>query len=653
MGVYNLNYGGNDLGCTYTKENSTFKVWSPDAESVRVQLYKTGSDFEPGAQKLESYELVFDKITGVWSIVVFGDLKNLYYTYLVTVNGKTEETQDVYSVAVGVNGKRSMVCDLESTNPEGWSKDRHVFVPTPNDALIWEVHVGDFSGSETSGVRPEYRGKYLAFTQRGTKLNGTEDVSTCIDYLLKLGVNYVHLNPVYDFDSVDEAHPESKQYNWGYDPANYNVPEGSYSTDPFHGEVRIREFKEMVMALHRAGIGVIMDVVYNHTSSRDSCFNKTAPDYYYRKYGERFLDSSGCGNVIASEKEMVRNYIIQSIMYWAKEYHIDGFRFDLMGCIDTTTMNMIRLSLDEIDSRILMYGEPWTANMADNGIAFEQATVKENAGKVSTRIAMFNDTFRNALKGNTDDASVGYIQGSSHNIYYVISGILACSSNTFSKWAKKPCQCVTYNSAHDNLTLWDKLLKSQNICDFDTTDKNILAMNKLSAALIYTSQGIPFILAGEEMARTKHGDHNSYKSPLSINAIDWTRAKKYENLVNYYKGLISIRKAFTPFREPTTATVNNTYFVTNGKAVAYTVPNITPDEWSMMAILFNNTTEETEITLKSHTTLPKSWVVISDGDTSGLREIRRIDGNEIKIPPRTALILVDDKSFDKLKTKFL
>ena len=646
-----MNYGGNDLGCTYSKESTTFKVWSPEADDVRVQLYRTGSDEEPNAQMLESYGLKFDKTTGVWSIVVFGDLKNLYYTYLVTVHGKTQETQDVYSVATGVNGKRSMVCDLKSTNPEGWEKDRHVFVSAPNDALIWEVHVGDFSGSETSGVRPEYRGKYLAFTERGTKLNGTEDIPTCVDYLLKLGVNYVHLNPVYDFDSVDEAHPEKKEYNWGYDPANYNVPEGSYSTDPFHGEVRIREFKEMVMALHRAGIGVIMDVVYNHTSKRDSCFNKTAPDYYYRKYGDRFLDSSGCGNVIASEKAMVRNYIVQSVLYWAKEYHIDGFRFDLMGCIDTITMNMIRMSLDEIDSRILMYGEPWTANMADNGIAFEQATVKENAEKISTRIALFNDTFRNALKGNTDDASVGYIQGSSHNVYYIISGILACSSSTFAKWARKPCQCVTYNSAHDNLTLWDKLLKSQNITDYDTDDEDILAMNKLSAALVYTSQGIPFILAGEEMARTKRGDHNSYKSPLTVNALDWSRAKKYENLVNYYQGLISIRKAFSPFREPTTSTVSNTYFVTNGKAVAYTVPNITEHEWSMMAILFNNTTEESTITLKSHTTLPKEWVVIGDRQKAGLEEIRRLNGNEITIPPRTALILVDDTSFDKLAIK--
>lgn len=647
-----MNYGGHDLGCTYSKEKTVFKVWSPEAEEIKVQLYKTGSDEEPGAQKLESYNLEFDKLTGVWSVVVFGDLKNLYYTYLVNVRGNINETQDVYSVALGVNGKRSMVCDLDSTNPDGWENDKHVFVASPTDAIIWEVHVGDFSGSKSSGVSEKHRGKYLAFTERGTKLNSTEDMPTCVDYLLKLGVNYVHLNPVYDFDSVDEAHPEKGQYNWGYDPANYNVPEGSYSTDPFHGEVRIKEFKQMVMALHNAGIGVIMDVVYNHTSSRDSCFQKTVPDYYYRKYCDRFLDSSGCGNVIASEKDMVRSYIIQSVLYWATEYHIDGFRFDLMGCLDVTTMNELRLALDNIDSRILMYGEPWTANLADNGLPFEQATVKENAHKLSVRVAMFNDKFRNALKGNTDDVSTGYIQGGS-NIYEIISGILACSSGTFSQWAKKPSQCVTYNSAHDNLTLWDKLLKSQNMSDFDTQDDRILSMNKLSASLVYTSQGIPFILAGEEMARTKHGDHNSYKSPLSVNAIDWNRTKTYSNLVEYYKGLIAIRKKYSPFREPTSLTVNNTYFVTNGKAIAYTVPNIQKGEWSMMAIAINNSNEPSTVTLKSHTTLPNHWVVIADKDKAGLKELRRIQGNEIQIPPMSTLIMVDDVSYDRLKINLM
>ncbi len=644
-----MNYNNNDLGCTYYFDRTVFKVWSPDATEVRVQLFKTGSDNEPDAQKLESYGLKLDSQTGVWSVTVFGDLKNLYYTYLVTVNGVTRETQDVYSKAVGVNGRRSMVCDMESTNPVGWDGDKHIYVRNSTDAIIWEVHVGDFSGSPSSGVSEKNRGKYLAFTERGTTLNGEGRIKTCVDYLLDLGVTHVHLNPVYDFDSVDESRPESGQYNWGYDPSNYNVPEGSYSSNPFDGNVRINEFKQMVQALHSVGIGVVMDVVFNHTSSTDSCFNRTVPDYYYRKYGDRLLNSSGCGNVLASEKEMVRSYIVNSVVYWANEYHIDGFRFDLMGCIDTTTMNLVRLALDEIDPRILVYGEPWSANLGDNGIAFEDASVKENAHKLSSRIAMFNDSFRNALKGNNDDASIGYIQGNNHNIYYVISGILACSSNTFLKWAKKPTQCVTYNSAHDNLTLWDKLMKSSNRDDYDTTDEHIIAMNKLSAALVFTSQGIPFILGGEEMARTKYGNHNSYNSPLSVNAIDWNRARKYKELVDYYKGLIAIRKSFSPLREPTTVTVSNTYFETNGRAIAYTVPNITHGEWDMMAILFNNGHEPAKITLKSHTTLPHSWVVITDYESSGVEERKRIDGNDINIPPMSVLILIDDKSFDSVK----
>ena len=643
-----MNYTKNDLGCTYYPDRTVFKVWSPDASDIRVQLYKTGSDEENGAQKLESYGLKSDGSTGVWSVTVFGDLKNLYYTYLVTVGGNTKETQDVYSKALGVNGRRSMVCDLNSTNPEGWDADKHILVKNSTDAVIWEVHVGDFSGSPSSGVTPEHRGKYLAFTEEGTTVNGEGKYPTCLDYIKSLGITHVHLNPVYDFDSVDEAHPEKEQYNWGYDPANYNVPEGSYSTNPFDGNVRIKEFKQMVKALHDAGIGVIMDVVYNHTSSIDSCFNRTVPDYYYRKYDGRFLNSSGCGNVLASEKEMVRSYIIDSVTYWANEYHIDGFRFDLMGCIDTTTMNMIRLALDEIDSRLLIYGEPWTADLGENGIAFEDASVKENAHKLSGRIAMFNDSFRNALKGNNDDSSIGYIQGNSHNIYYVISGILACSSSTFLKWAQRPTQCVTYNSAHDNLTLWDKLLKSSGREDYDTTEERILAMNKLSAALVFTSQGIPFILAGEEMARTKHGNHNSYNAPLSVNAIDWTRTRTYRNLVNYYKGLIQIRKRYSSFREPSTISVSNTYFETNGRAIAYTIPNITHSEWDMMAICFNNGDEPATITLKSLTTLPHSWVCVANYDEAGFEEIKRIDGNDIVIPPMTTLILVDDASFDRL-----
>lgn len=648
-------YNGDDLGATYTPGATTWKVWSPAATKVQVKLYKTGSDREMGAAVIGTYDLTKGS-NYVWSLTKQGDFKNVYYTYLVTAKNAygsvvTNETQDIYSKAVGVNGNRSMVVDLDSTDPEGWENDKHVCHDTKTRANVWELHIQDFSADPDSGVSEKNRGTYLAFTEGGTTYKNEGNFATCMDYLVENNINTVQLMPFADFDGTDEVYGNSvEDRNWGYNPKNYNVPDGSYSSNAYDGNVRINEVKQMIQALHDRGISVVMDVVYNHTAgSEGSCFTKTVPGYYYRMQSALAgVNGSGQGNELASDKAMCRNFIVQSLRYWADEYHIDGFRFDLMGCIDTTTMNMVRLALDEIDHRILIYGEPWTADLGENGIPFEDACVKENAQKLSSRIAMFNDAFRNALKGNNDDSSIGYIQGNNHNIYYVISGILACSSTTFLKWAQRPTQCVTYDSAHDNLTLWDKLLKSCGRNDYDTTEERILAMNKLSAALIYTSQGIPFILAGEEMARTKRGDHNSYKSPLSINAIDWTRARTYRNLVNYYKGLIEIRKNFSPFREPSTIAVSNTYFETNGRAIAYTVPNITHAEWDMMAILFNNGDEPATITLKSHTTLPHSWVCVANYDRAGFEEIKRIDGNDIKIPPMTALILVDDKSYDRV-----
>lgn len=350
-------YSGRDLGANYSKASTTFKVWAPSASRVTLKMYKTGSDDETGAGVIGTKDMSKDSSTGVWSVTVSGDLNGVYYTYLVTVDGKTNETQDVYSTATGVNGNRSMVVDLDSTDPQGWSEDKHVLYDEQTDANIWEVQIRDFSISDTSGVSDAYQGKFLAFTQGGTKVNGSGDVSTCVDYLVKQGVKYVHLNPVYDYGSVDETKLDKPQYNWGYDPVNYNVPDGSYSTDPYNGEVRIKEFKQMVQALHDRGIGVIMDVVYNHTYSTSSCFEKTVPGYYYRMSGSTFLNGSGCGNVTASDKTMFRKYMIDSVMYWAQEYHIDGFRFDLMGCHDVTTMNQIRSNLDKLDKRILMYGE--------------------------------------------------------------------------------------------------------------------------------------------------------------------------------------------------------------------------------------------------------------------------------------------------------
>lgn len=647
-------YSGNDLGATYSKGSTTFKVWSPTASAVKLNLYSTGSDSEEGASNIKTVSMTKNSSNNVWSVTVQGDLLNKYYTYSVTNNGTTKETQDVYSVATGVNGNRSMIVDLDSTDPENWENDEHMLVNNQTDAVIWEVHVRDFSISDTSGVKDEYQGKYLAFTQDGTKINGSESLSTCVDYLVDQGVNYVHLNPVYDYGSVDETKLNTAQYNWGYDPVNYNVPEGSYSTNPYDGNVRITEFKQMVQALHNRGIGVVMDVVYNHTySTEGSCFEKTVPGYYFRmSSASKYYNGSGCGNVTASDKAMFRKYMIDSVNYWANEYHIDGFRFDLMGCHDITTMNQIRASLDEIDSRILMYGEPWMADWNSNGISSGEACIMDNASKVNSRIAMFSDKIRNALKGGTDDATQGYIQGSTTVNNDIKAGMMGGSSTTFGKWAQAPSQCITYNSAHDNLSLWDKILKSNGSSDYNSTNSTFLAQNKLSAAIVLTSQGIPFYMAGEEFARTKQGDHNSYSSSDRINAIDWTRVKTYNNLVQYYKGLMAIRSVYSPFRAADTSAINTTYFVESGSAIGYTIQNTTSNaskEWGTVAVLVNNARYSQTITLKTNgSAMPSNWIVVANGDKAGLEKLGTMSGSSISVPARSAMVLVDASTFDRL-----
>ena len=638
-------YDGNDLGFTYTPECTTFKVWAPSAEQVLLKLYTTGSYYEEGAQVLGIKQMLYDASTGVWSATVDGDLNKIYYTYVIKTAKGTQETQDVYSKAVGVNSKRSEVVDLAQTNPEGWENDRHILVDKPNDAIVWEIHVRDFSSSDTSGVSKEHRGKFLAFTERGTVIPFT-NFPTCVDYLKQLGITHIQINPAFDFGSVNEI--TGVDYNWGYDPVNYNVPEGSYATDPYHGEVRIREFKEMVKSLHKDGIGVIMDVVYNHVySAVDSPFEKTVPGYYFRMQDGKFLNSSGCGNVTASDKTMFRKFMIDSLRYWTEEYHIDGFRFDLMACHDIETMNLIREELDKIDTRLLIYGEPWTANDGENGISGEDCSNKSNAKKLSTRIGMFNDDMRHGIKGGSDDDSKGFIQGSTHSAYNVIAGMMGASSVTFGNWANEPSQCITYASAHDNLSLWDKILKSNWCTDYDTTDKLYVTQNKLAAVLILASLGIPFWMAGEEFARTKYGDHNSYKSSDSINSINWTRTIRYKELVDYYRGLIKIRKSFSPLRDNTTKAVNDGYIVYNGQSISLTMKNDTEGEWKMISVIINNSEQPCTPQIKSQYELPKGWYVVANGEEASDEAICKFDP-EKPMPPRTALIIVDAESYDAI-----
>lgn len=639
-------YSGNDLGASYSKKATTFKVWSPNAASVRVNIFEHGSDNEGDAGSIMSRSMSLDKTTGVWSVTINGDLLNKYYTYSVTHGKTTKETADVYAKACGVNGQRSMVVDLSTTNPDGWENDKHVLVQNQTDASVWEISVADFSSSESSGVSEANRGKYLAFTEEGTTVNGVQGASsTCVDYLKKLGVKYVQIMPFYDFGSVDESKNIMDQYNWGYDPVNYNCPEGSYSTNPKKGEVRIKECKQMIQALHNAGIGVIMDVVYNHTYTSDSWLQRTVPNYYYRMNNDgTFSNGSGCSNDTASEHLMFRKYMIDSVTYWASEYHIDGFRFDLMGLHDVTTMNSIRTALDNLyadgsGSQILMYGEAW--DMATNCDEGTVLASQKNLKQLSDRIGAFDDTIRDAIKGSTGGTDGAFVQDGSRraNLKTGIAG----QSDTTTGWANVPSQCVTYASCHDNLCLYDKLVGSVYGADgkYRKRYEDLVAMNKLSAAIVITSQGIPFSLGGEEFCRSKDGDENSYASSRKENMLDWENVDLYSDVIEYYRGLYKIRDAFAAFSDSTAATANSlTYLSDVPKGVmGYTINNTESGKWSQMCVIFNGSDSAQNVTAKG------DWVVLADNKTAGLRNIKNVT-NSVKVEAHSAVIMVDTKSYD-------
>ena len=617
------------LGSVYSKTSTTWKTWSPDASSVKLKLYTTGSDNEAGASAIGTYDMKKDSSTGVWSLNLSGDYKNKYYTYLVTVNGTTKETQDVYSQAVGVNGNRTMVVDLDSTDPSGWSDDKHVLFNSASEAAVWEVHVRDFSVSKNSGVSEDNKGKYLAFAEGGTTLNSdtsSSAVSTGIDYLVEQGINCVQLMPVYDYGSVKEdVASSSSNRNWGYDPVNYNAPEGSYSTNPYDGNTRITEFKQMIQALHDRGISVVMDVVYNHTFSTDSCFNRTVPGYYYRMHSSSaYSNGSGCGNETASDKLMYRKYMIESVKYWAEEYHIDGFRFDLMGIHDITTMNDIRSALDGLYSdgsgkKILMYGEPWT-------------------GSLNPRVGMFCDSYRDAIKGSTDGSDKGFVQGNTDKSGTVANGV---TGKGFS--AQAPSQTIAYADAHDNLILWDKIVKSNGSSSWNSTSSSLRGQVKKVMGLLLTSQGIPFMTAGSEFCRTKQGDTNSYKSSDAINEIDWSRVKTYSDVAAYYKGLLEIRENYSPMKSSTFNTPS--FQSTHGDVVAYTYSNNKSNEWGKVCVLVNaSSTNDWPITLDG-----SGWTVVADGTTAGLKSLGTVSGNTYTVPANSACVLVQSSTFNNLK----
>ena len=634
----------NDFGATYSASSTTWKTWSPAASSVKLKVYNTGSDNEAGAGVVGEYTMTKDNTTGIWSTTQNGDFKNKYYTYLVTVNGTTNETQDVYSKAVGVQGERSMVVDLDSTDPAGWDTDHHVVHDNASEAVVWEVHVRDFSIADNSGVSSENKGKYLAFTEGGTTLNGQAGaMSTCMDYLVEKGVNTVQLQPVYDFGSVNETvASSSSNRNWGYDPVNYNVPEGSYSSNPYDGNVRITEFKQMIQALHDRGISVIMDVVYNHTyTSEGSCFSKTVPGYYYRMTSSTaYSNGSGCGNETASDKAMFRKYMIDSVAYWADEYHIDGFRFDLMALHDVTTMNNIRSKLDsQTDgSKIIMYGEPW----AGGSSLCPTPCTQSRATSLDSRVGMFNDTYRDAIKGSTDGADGNFIQGSETDTYKIVSGV---KGKSFA--AKAPSQTVAYADAHDNLILWDKLVKSNGSTNYTGTDANVRKQVIGVMALLTTSKGIPFMTAGSEMGRTKKGDTNSYNSSDDINKIDWSRANTMSELPAWYKMLVALRSNVTVIKNNSfTSDSNLTWPSSSGHVVAYTYNNSSNSgEWSKVCVLYNNDTQPYTISGLG----ASSWKVVGNSVSStsisatgaNIAGIADLNSTSVIVPAKGTVVLIN------------
>lgn len=644
------NYDGK-LGVIYSKKSSEFKLWAPLAEQVELVLY--GKDYNA----LESNKTIIKmnkENRGVWRARINEDLSGEYYNYLVRNNGKTYESVDPYAKAVSINGEKSMVIDMESTNPKGWSNDKKPILNDVTDSIIYEAHIRDLTKDEASGVITELRGKYIGAVLENSKIKGTS-ITTGLDHLKELGITHIHLLPVFDYESIDERYDSQDNYNWGYDPQNYNVPEGSYSTNPYEGAVRISEFKEMVYRFHQAGIRVVMDMVYNHTYNLESPLNLTVPGYYYRKdkYG-CYSNGSGCGNETASERYMFRKYMIDSVLYWAKEYHIDGFRFDLMGLHDLETMRIIRNELNKVDKSIIMYGEGWTCY--DTPLNINESAVKNNICKFDDlQIAAFSDDARDSIKGSVFlKESLGFVNGGDNyeeSIKYTICAStkhdeIDLSKVVYSKsfWANEPYQTITYDSAHDNNTLFDKLRMS---CK-DENEEELLKMNKLAAAIVLTSQGISFLHEGEEFARVKEnlqGEiiENSYNSSDYTNELKWLRKQRYIDLFNYYKGLIKLRKEYKAFRMNSNKEIqNNISFMAKGNEfkdnhiVGYII-NIEDynDSYSKIAVIFNANKYNVEVDLDEG-----KWNVLVDGEKADSEVQYKIEDSIVNVSARSALILI-------------
>jgi pullulanase len=591
-------YNGNDLGLTWTSKQSSFRIWAPTATRVRLKLYSQPLDGD-AVQTIEMKR----SVNGTWTSKLSGDHLGSYYTFGILYKGQwLQEVPDPYAKAVGTNGKRAMIVDLEKTNPKGWAKDKSPGLHNPVDAVIYELHIRDASIAANSGIIN--KGKFTGLTETGTR--NKEGLSTGIDHLVELGVTHIHLLPFFDFNSADETGTTSVKYNWGYDPVNYNTPEGSYATNAADGNIRIKEFKQLVQAFHSKGLSVVMDVVYNHTAfTEQSNFNQLVPGYYYRHNDKGgFSNATACGNETASEKAMMRKFILESVMYWVKEYHIDGFRFDLMGVHDIETMNIISRELHKLNPGILLYGEGWTAGASP--VPDSLRAIKKNVSKLNG-IAVFSDDIRDGIKGSVFEASdKGFASNKPGMEQTIRFGIVAACRHPqvdYSKvnysnapYANSPSNTITYTECHDNNTLWDKLALST---PGATTEQRI-SMQQLALSIVLTSQGISFLHAGTEFLRSKKGVENSYNSPDSINEIDWSLKTINHNVFTYVQQLIKMRKGHPAFRMQTAKEIQDNlhFFETGAGVVGYQLNGgAVKDNWKEIQVWFNGTDSEKTLPL--------------------------------------------------------
>ena len=625
-------YSGSDLGATYTPEKTTFRVWAPTADTVTLNLYGSGT---PGTDDLVEQLPMTADVNGTWIAEKEGDLNGTYYTYLVSVGGNENEACDPYARTTGVNGKRAMILDLASTDPDGWENDTNPNAGMAyNDAVIYELHVRDLSSDESSGI--QNTGKFLGLTETGTTT--ASGIPTGLDHMKDLGITHLHLLPVYDYASVDETQSDKPQFNWGYDPENYNVPEGSYSTDPYNGAVRVAEMKQMVKVLHDNQISVIMDVVYNHVyNASDFCVNQIVPGYFSRVNEDgTYSNGSDCGNDTASERSMVRKYIVDSVKYWADEYHIDGFRFDLVGLIDTETINEVVTEVHKTHPDVIFYGEGWTMDTAVTKEGYKMTT-QPNSTDVPG-FAFFSDTLRDALKGHVFYTTrKGYVSGAAD----LADTVKGCFLGQAGGWCTTPAQSINYASCHDNMTLLDRITRSTP----GVSEEDRIRMNNLSAAIYMTAQGIPFLQAGEEMLRTKIDAsggflENSYNSPDSVNSIKWDTLEDetYQNVYNYYKGLIAFRKAHAALRLTNADDVNANITSVDGldeNMLAFRINGGVNGETSDgIFVIFNPNSTETSVTLPDG-----AWDVCVNADHAGTDALTTVAGS-VSVEPISAMVLV-------------